>query len=526
MASPLKSWVRTHSPFRNRDKPLPPVPAVDSPIRQAGGLISGNTSPPKTNRKASAKKGTTTGGKGLLSLLKPKTSQHFAQAPTSPSPVVDGTTRERGHTIRTPTRARSTRSLFRSAKSRTPNAQSAKARTPDLRSLSHKVSNLEAQLREARRELDHVLGPNDIEDVPPVPPLPAQVRPIAQPRTASDKLNDAIVQRTEALSQRGRFDGLVENLLVQSPKQPRNKAPMRQFESASLNERPVTRHGPTTRLTSSTASRSTFASDDLFMLQQYAQAEDAYEPVELGIAREVESPFSKKQRQVRDQHEQQKQQLKRKHVEPEQDVFLMEDEEEEEYTDKWREMQRRAREFETSQRQQQPRKQAQQELPQAKRVRWSTGPSLAVHVPDQREQEEGMDEDMIYDHPQGSDIRMEDADEEADGMTALPQISPRSQRHARRDALRASASSNDRAVPRDDTPMTTPVPARSLGRPGATPKHTAGSSKYVDTPLAEATVDVTMNTPAAVTIAPRPSAGAVRLSRVMEEFEWDDAEIF
>lgn len=177
--SPIKAWVRKHSPLKSRfatNKPLPPAPIEDSPAKRP------------IARPAAAAETVARGPSRFLSFLKrdpyPELQQ-IASVEESKTPK-----RKRGTFASLTSRDGAQRSPIRKSLRRQPSV--------DLNKLSKKVSSLEAQLKEARQELDSVVG---------------TIRPDCS--TNSEKINQAIEAKQQMLVDSDRYDGLVETLLNQ-----------------------------------------------------------------------------------------------------------------------------------------------------------------------------------------------------------------------------------------------------------------------------------------------------------------------
>jgi len=193
--SPIKALFRNHSPFRNKDKPLPdlPVDVSVSPAREPGAEISANVaqaSPPRRGRSS---------GGFLAKLLGSTKTRSGVTASQQAQPASNYVLASE---VRTQAPPRSPADEKAKA-SRSPIRKNyfSKSNTSDpIRTLSRKVSDLESQLNKARRELDAAAGRKQSE-------------PQDQPAEYERKMEEKV----QSLSQRGRFNGLVENLLGQAP---------------------------------------------------------------------------------------------------------------------------------------------------------------------------------------------------------------------------------------------------------------------------------------------------------------------
>ncbi|KAI9725517.1 MAG: hypothetical protein M1828_003188 [Chrysothrix sp. TS-e1954] len=194
--SPLKEWVKRHSPLKSRsNKPLPPTPAADpaSPIRKAVAPISGN---------ANANASTTTLNaedkrpkKRISSILGHRKSSGSA------SKLQEVLSSESKATKRPRSRGKPSAADI----TEPPNKQPRLAQSPgSFNRLSDRVTSLEAQLQAAQKELEHFRD---------VPSGANSVRPSPR-RAKSWDVDHEVAARQASLSGRGRFDGLVENLLV------------------------------------------------------------------------------------------------------------------------------------------------------------------------------------------------------------------------------------------------------------------------------------------------------------------------
>lgn len=411
--SPIKSWIHKHSPLKSRNKPLPPPPSDSSPARKPVEPVSGNTSPskPKTTNR-------------FLSLLKSKATQ-----PSSLLPPTNLSQRTPIH-----------KKTFRSGR----------GRAPDLNTVSKKISDLEAQLKEAQRELTVIASQQQSTDV------------------ESTALDRQITQRQENLSQGGRFDGLVENLLGQ----------------VSPSQRPVTRRG-----------HAEAATPNAFL--DYQAIEEAYEPA----APEAESPHSR--------------QLKRKRSEP-----------------SWQEMQERIAEF---QKQQQP--------DTIKKVKRTLDPPS--YSKPQRQGRETLLESPAADadlqEPKEGFSASEGEDEEEGELTALPQMRLHPQR-GRVITVTATSSSPSR---RQYTQHITETLTTPFMEEQQEPQEEDEDDEINDTlaPLTPSRVHGGRDNDDNDSIAEKTTVsaaqralhrrthvfvpgGSKRLSKVVEEFEWNDEEIF
>lgn len=208
--SPIRALFR--SPFRNKNKPLPSLPTDQSPARSPIAEVSANIVHPAPSASPTKNKGS---NKFLSKLLGSSRNKHASTAPTTTSITSDATSPQRVTiSATTTTRSPSSPADGKAKASRSPIRKHSyfgslnKKKTGDVRSLSRKVSNLEAELQKARRELDAIAG--------------AQKEPYAEhndkeKEKASLEYDRRIEEKALSMSQRGRFDGLVENLLGQAP---------------------------------------------------------------------------------------------------------------------------------------------------------------------------------------------------------------------------------------------------------------------------------------------------------------------
>lgn len=184
--SPIKAWVRKHSPLKTRfatNKPLPPPPPPEeSPTKQRNDVRHPPAAPIDTVTKGPSK---------FLSFLKKSTHPEHTQ-PVVPDEEVTPPRRKRGAFASLTSRDGLHRSPIRKSLRKQPSV--------DLNKLSQKVSTLEAQLREARQELDTVVG---------------SVRQQDSGSTNSEKINKAVLAKQQSLTAGDRYDGLVESLLGQ-----------------------------------------------------------------------------------------------------------------------------------------------------------------------------------------------------------------------------------------------------------------------------------------------------------------------
>ena len=214
--SPLKAWVRKHSPIKSRhnsNKPLPPPPPQDqngSPKRIPISTISGNVNNGPVGAQQKTKK-------RISSLLKHKSSASaalpasFQSRPITPAaqPVTGRSQSAAGfhEHARKSSRPPLQRSL--SQESRTPQSSvqrrssRTQAHSPTLRTLTDRVSSLESQLRAARAEIASVSQGSSTN-----PSSPRRALPIE-----GELLNREAEERCARLQGKGHYAGLVESLL-------------------------------------------------------------------------------------------------------------------------------------------------------------------------------------------------------------------------------------------------------------------------------------------------------------------------
>lgn len=192
--SPIKAWVKRHSPLKNRNKPLPPRPIAQessSPSKpRAPGLpISGNASPTKTN-------GTTVkpAKRKISSLLKHKSADEGPD-----SGALERHNQSQATLVLQQDRPRS--------------SQSGKEPVEEL---SDRVSALEAQLRTARAELANAT--TSTASGTSKRNAPWRLRS-GHPRRASSfdsqaAKNQEIQERQQRVLQGNMFEGVVESLLA------------------------------------------------------------------------------------------------------------------------------------------------------------------------------------------------------------------------------------------------------------------------------------------------------------------------
>jgi len=171
----LKTWVRNHSPLKSRNKPLPVLPANKSPAGSPAKLMSRNTPP---TRKATNM---------IRSLLKHK--PHRNDDPTSLTSCMPSSVKHQY------SRSQISRETDFHPIPRKSADYNRRGQSIDLTRLSEKVTSLEVQLREAREELDMVVGGDRVS------------------RHVSRANSPEFESRSPSMD--GWYQGLVENLLAQ-----------------------------------------------------------------------------------------------------------------------------------------------------------------------------------------------------------------------------------------------------------------------------------------------------------------------
>lgn len=218
--SPLKAWVRRHSPIKGRhnsNKPLPPAPLHEqvtqdsSPCKRVPiSAISGNANAAATvNPQPKSKK-------RISSLLKHKSSAPASSSQSQARPVTPVARQTTGrsqsaagyheHVTRDsmPSIQRSMSQDNRIPQQTSqPRPSRMASHSPTLRTLTDRVSSLESQLRAARAEIASMtqLGNR-------ISPNPRRALSIE-----GELIERDVEERYARLQGRGRYDGLVECLL-------------------------------------------------------------------------------------------------------------------------------------------------------------------------------------------------------------------------------------------------------------------------------------------------------------------------